>query len=85
MIKPVVNTTKSTMEFEKPSYSVSEEFYKQNKRPRTEETTGSNNNKKLKREMEPVKFIGSVILNPNTSFSKIRLATPKVRLFPIEK
>ena len=40
---------------------------------------------KLKREMEPVKFIGSVILNPNTSFSKIRLATPKVRLFPIEK
>ena len=35
--------------------------------------------------MEPVKFIGSVILNPNTSFSKIRLATPKVRLFPIEK
>ena len=33
------------MEFEKPSYSVSEEFYKQNKRPRTEETTGSNNNK----------------------------------------
>lgn len=81
VIKPVVNTTKSTMEFEKPSYSVSEEFYKQNKRPRTEETTGSNNNKKLKREMEPVKFIGSVILNPNTSFSKIRLATPKVRLF----
>ena len=34
--------------------------------------------------MEPVKFIGSVILNPNTSFSKIRLATPKVRLFQLK-
>lgn len=81
VVKPVANNIKSSMEFDKPSYSVSEEFYKQNKRPRTEDITGGGINKKLKREMEPVKFIGSVILNPNTSFSKIRLATPKVRLF----
>ncbi|RCK65132.1 Protein HIR2 [Candida viswanathii] len=78
---PTTTTIKSAsrapMEFDKPSYSVSEEFYKQNKRPRTDEANGTV--KKVKREMEPVKFIGSVILNPNTSFSKIRLATPKVK------
>lgn len=68
---------KAPMEFEKPSYSVSDDFYLQNKRPKTDEINGSS--KKVKREMEPVKFIGSVILNPNTTFSKIRLATPKVR------
>lgn len=68
---------KTPMEFEKPSYSVSDEFQRQNKRPKTDEINGSS--KKAKRETEPVKFIGSVILNPNTTFSKIRLATPKVR------
>lgn len=34
---------------------------------------------KPKREMEPVKFIGSVVLNPNVSFAKVRLPTPKIR------
>ncbi|EMG47997.1 Histone transcription regulator, putative [Candida maltosa Xu316] len=79
--KPVSSQTtsigKSSMEFDKPSYSVSEEFYRNNKRPRTEDVNGTI--KKVKREMEPVKFIGSVVLNPNTSFSKVRIATPKIR------
>ena len=80
VIKPVVNTTKSTMEFEKPSYSVSKSFINKTKDLELKKLLEVIITK-LKREMEPVKFIGSVILNPNTSFSKIRLATPKVRLF----
>ncbi|CAL1181415.1 unnamed protein product [Candida parapsilosis] len=74
---------KTVMEFDPPSYSVSEEFNR-SKRARSEEQHSSNGNnvaltKKPKREMEPVKFIGSVILNPNVSFAKVRLPTPKIR------
>ncbi|KAI5956494.1 HIR2 [Candida jiufengensis] len=69
-------TGKTSMEFDKPSYSVSDEFNR-SKRRREEDSNGVV--KKPKREMEPVKFIGSVIINPNTSFAKARLATPKVR------
>ncbi|KAK6457036.1 histone transcription regulator HIRA, WD repeat superfamily [Scheffersomyces xylosifermentans] len=75
----VSGSSKSIMDFEKPSYSVSEDFYKQNKRIKSQDEAGPVN-KKLKRELEPVKFIGSVIVNPNTTFSRVRLAVPKVRL-----
>ena len=71
------NTNKSLMEYDKPSYAVSDEFQKQVKRSKGEDGT---TNKKLKRELEPVKFVGSVILNPNTAFAKVRLAVPKVRM-----
>lgn len=71
------NSLKSLMEYVRPSYSVSEEFHKQHKRVRNDDTT---TNKKLKRELEPMKFIGSVIVNPSTAFAKVRLAIPKSRL-----
>lgn len=71
------NSLKSLMEYDKPSYSVSDEFQKQHKRQKTDDATS---NKKLKRELEPVKFIGSIIVNPNTAFAKVRLAVPKSRL-----
>ncbi|EGV65980.1 Hira-domain-containing protein [Yamadazyma tenuis ATCC 10573] len=67
---------KHMMELDKPSFNVSDEFYKQVKRQKVNDDT----TKKQKRELEPVKFIGSVVVNPNTTFSKTRLATPKVRL-----
>lgn len=76
---PISNTltsNKTLMEFEKPSYSVSDELYKQSKRKNGPDEAL---NKKVKREMEPIKFIGSPILNPNTSFARVRLATPRVR------
>ena len=69
-------SNKMLMEFEKPSYTVSDELYKQSKRKNGPEEAL---HKKAKREMEPVKFIGPPILNPNTSFARTRLATPKVR------
>ena len=84
VIKPVVNTTKSTMEFENHLILFRKSFINKTKDLELKKLLEVIITK-LKREMEPVKFIGSVILNPNTSFSKIRLATPKVRLFPIEK
>lgn len=68
---------KTLMEFEKPSFSVSHQVYTSSKRQKSLEETGT---KKLKRELEPVKFIGSALLNPNTTFSKLRLSVPKVRL-----
>lgn len=74
----VSTTSKSLMEFDKPSYSVSDEFYKQTKRLKTNDDQATT--KKLKRELEPVKFIGSAILNPSTSFAKVRFSVPKVRL-----
>lgn len=69
--------SKVMMELDKPSYNVSDNLYKQVKRhlPNDE-----NPNKKAKRELEPTKFIGSIVVNPNTTFAKTRLATPKVRL-----
>lgn len=33
-----------------------------------------------KREMEPSEFLGSVVINPQVSFSNIRVAVPRVRL-----
>lgn len=67
---------KNFMELDKPSYNVSDGFLRLVKRQKGDETTVP---KKSKREMEPVKFIGSVVVNPNTTFSKTRLATPKIR------
>lgn len=69
---------KSAMEFDKPSYAVTEGVYKDNKRIKAQEDGASN--KKIKRDLEPIRFIGSVILNPNIVFSKVRLAVPKVRM-----
>lgn len=70
-------SSKVPIEFEKPSYSVSDEFQKQHKRSKADEASST---KKLKRELEPVKFLGSIIINPNTAFAKVRLAVPKSRL-----
>ncbi|KAI5964112.1 HIR2 [Candida pseudojiufengensis] len=68
--------SKDPMEFDKASYSVTDEFYR-SKRIRQEDTNGTI--KKPKREMEPIKYIGSVIINPNTSFAKTRLSAPKIK------
>ncbi|CUM49883.1 Protein HIR2 [Debaryomyces fabryi] len=73
----LMSSGKVLMEFDKPSYSVSDDLYKQNKRTKVQD---ENSTKKLKRELEPVKFIGSVIVNPSTTFARIRLSIPKVRL-----
>lgn len=68
----------TSMEFDKPSYSVSEDVFRQSKRLKQPES--ANGSKKLKRQLEPVKFIETIIVNPNTTFAKVRLAVPKVRL-----
>lgn len=72
------SAAKTYMEFEKPSYSVSEEFFKESKRNKAQEEGGPA--KKAKRDLEPVKFIGSVVVNPNTTFAKVRLSVPKARM-----
>lgn len=72
------NTPSLPMEYEKPSYVVADSVSR--KRPKNDDST------KKKRELEPIKFIGSQLQNPNTAFAAIRLAVPKVRLsFQIEQ
>lgn len=70
--------TKSLMEFDKPSYLVTEEVFREKRRLRGLQDDTST--KKLKRDLEPVKFIGSIVVNPNLAFSRTRLAIPKVRI-----
>lgn len=69
---------KLLMEFDRPSYSVSDEVQKESKRIKVLEEGGVT--KKAKRDLEAVKFVGSVVLNPNTTFAKVRLSIPKVRM-----
>lgn len=80
----VSTTTKTLMEFDKPSFSVTEDIHREFKRNQAgvENSTGSSGstNKKQKRDLEPVKFIGSVLTNPNITFSKVRLSVPKIRM-----
>lgn len=68
---------RSLMEFDRPSYLVSEGFQKNTKRVKSQDSNGAT--KKAKRALEPVKFIGNVVVNPNTTFSKLRLSIPKIR------
>lgn len=78
---PNGDSLKPSLDFEKPSLSVSEEFQKECKRAKLDDTgNGTGAHKKAKRELEPVRFIGSVLVNPNTTFAKVRLAVPKPRL-----
>ncbi|OBA24512.1 Hira-domain-containing protein [Metschnikowia bicuspidata var. bicuspidata NRRL YB-4993] len=72
-----VEVTKMGMEFDRPSYTVSEEMIKDNKRQKTSDD--SHLKKKPKRELEPVKFIGSVVANLATTFAQVRLSAPKIR------
>lgn len=71
------STPKSTMEFDKPSYLVSDEVVKEKKRIKG--NPEDSNTKRPIRDLEPVKFVGSMIINPNISFAKVRLSVPKVR------
>lgn len=70
--------TNSPMEYEKPSFSVSEEHFKKSKRGTPQD--GGAPTKKIKRQLEPVKFLESTLVNPNTTFARVRLSFPKVRL-----
>ncbi|CAH2351643.1 protein Hir2p [[Candida] railenensis] len=76
-----ISSNVSHMEFDKASYSVTEEIFKQSKRGKQPETAnGTVNGKKAKRPLEPVKFLSTTIVNPNTTYAKVRLSIPKVRL-----
>lgn len=73
-----IKTIQSTsMEFNTPSYTVPRDLKRKPK-----EATPSNiapGSKKQKKELQPIDFLDTGLLLPNTSFSRIRLATPKIR------
>lgn len=72
-----LKSSKVQLDYEKPSYSVNEDVYKSSTRSKSGDEATS---KRFRKDLEPVKFIGSVVVNPNTSFAKMRLAVPKIRL-----
>ncbi|CCC70956.1 hypothetical protein NCAS_0G00690 [Naumovozyma castellii] len=82
----MVKITQSTnMEFNPPSYNVPKDLKR--KKPKVKESStplnGEQNpspTKKLKRDLEPISFLDTGLLLPNVSFSRMRLATPKIRL-----
>lgn len=58
-----------SLDFDTPSCSVSEKIYDQ-----------FSKSKYLNNKLEKIKIDGSVVLNPNVSFAKVRLSTPKTRV-----
>lgn len=77
---PSVKVTQgSNMEFTPPSYTVPKDLKRRSKDDsnKARVTTAQ---KKLKRELEPLDFLETGLIIPNVSFSRIRLATPKIRL-----
>lgn len=76
LIQSVTSSQSTTMEFNVPSYNVPKDL----KRKPKEDVNGEIINKKQKKELEPMDFLDTGLLLPNASFSRIRLATPKIRL-----
>ncbi|SCU77799.1 LADA_0A02278g1_1 [Lachancea dasiensis] len=75
--KKVAPTTlqSTSMEFNMPSYSVPKDLKRKPKDP-----SQPSNGKKQKHDLEPMDFLDTSLLMPGVSFSKMRLATPKIRL-----
>lgn len=72
----------TSMEFNQPSYSVPKDL---KRKPKKTPLLGIDQTvappiKKQKKELEPIDFLDTGLLLPNVSFSRIRLATPKIRL-----
>jgi protein HIRA/HIR1 len=74
-INTVINQSTTTMDFDKPSYSVPKDL------KRREEFNSTDQPAKKKKEIEAVEFIGSVAINPSTSFAKLRISTPRIRSY----
>ncbi|CEP60693.1 Hir2p LALA0_S01e16798g [Lachancea lanzarotensis] len=65
----------TSMELNTPSYSVPKDLKRRPKDP-----TATTTNKRQKHDLEPMDFLDTTLLMPGISFSKMRLATPKIRL-----
>ncbi|SCU85642.1 LAME_0D02168g1_1 [Lachancea meyersii CBS 8951] len=75
--KKVAPTTihSTSMELNTPSYSVPRDLKR-----RPKEASLPATNKRQKHDLEPMDFLDTTLVMPGISFSKMRLATPKVRL-----
>lgn len=70
-------TQGTSMEFNSPSYAVPKDLKTKPKSDPTKETNGV---KKQKKDLEPIDFLDTSLILPLVAFSKVRLATPKIRL-----
>lgn len=62
-----------TMEFNLPSYNVPKDL---KRKPKTENGEA----KKLKKDLDYIDFLDTNLMLPNVAFSRVRLASPKIRL-----
>lgn len=79
-IPGVKNIKSSTMEFNPPSYNVPKDLKRKPKDSIDPMTNAPIIMKKQKKELEQMDFLDTNLLLPNVSFSRIRLASPKIRL-----
>lgn len=71
--------------YDLPSTSVPKDLNSKVSKIAKKDTTANGNlqsssSNKRKRDNEPVEFVGSVIINPQVSFSNIRIAVPKIKM-----
>lgn len=74
----IVKTSQSSsMEYNGPSYAVPKDL---KRKPKVEVNKELNGVKRPKKELEPMDFLETGLTLPIVAFSKIRLATPRIRL-----
>ncbi|CCH58742.1 hypothetical protein TBLA_0A09580 [Henningerozyma blattae CBS 6284] len=67
----------ATSEFNPPSYQVPKDL---KRKPKNETDGITSPVKKQKRDLEPIDFLDTSLVFPGTSFSRIRLATPRIKM-----
>lgn len=70
-------TQSTSMEFNAPSYGVPKDL---KRKPKSDASKEANGLKKQKKDLDPIDFLDTSLIMPLVAFSKIRLATPKIRL-----
>ncbi|KAL3230042.1 Protein HIR2 [Nakaseomyces bracarensis] len=74
--QPEKSGTQVSQDFKNPSYAVPKDL----KRKPREDSVGNGSAKKQKKELEPLDFLDTNLILPNVAFSRIRLATPLIRM-----
>lgn len=69
----------ATSNYDLPSNSVPKDLNAKVVKMMKKDSSQSTNSLKKKRDVDPTEFIGSVVINPQISFSNVRIATPKLR------
>lgn len=70
-------TVQTSQDFKNPSYAVPKDL---KRKPKEELVNANGTIKKTKKELEPLDFLDTNLILPNVAFSRIRLASPLIRM-----